>query len=124
MTKQQVWSMKTRKIFKDCPGALRVTLVLWLAGLCPLAAQQELAAQDGRMPRPSQFQQLHVGSICRVKGQERNTLQGMGLVTGLNGTGDGAFGPMTRSLMAANGTRLGGARFLALAETSVRPGSS
>ena len=28
-------------------------------------------------------------NICRVKGQEENTLQGLGLVVGLKGTGDG-----------------------------------
>ena len=27
-------------------------------------------------------------NICRVKGQEENTLRGMGLVVGLNGTGE------------------------------------
>lgn len=37
--------------------------------------------------------------ICRVKGQERINLHGFGIVTGLNGTGDGAnFMPMIRSL--------------------------
>jgi flagellar P-ring protein precursor FlgI len=30
-----------------------------------------------------------VGDVCRVKGQEENTLQGTGLVIGLRGTGDG-----------------------------------
>ncbi len=42
---------------------------------------------------------LNIGEICRVKGQERNTLQGMGLVVGLKGTGDGTFGPTARSLL-------------------------
>lgn len=37
-------------------------------------------------------------SICRVKGQEENTLQGFGIVVGLKGTGDGNFGPTVRSL--------------------------
>lgn len=38
-------------------------------------------------------------SICRVKGQEENTLQGLGIVVGLGGTGDGAnFLPTIRSL--------------------------
>jgi flagellar P-ring protein precursor FlgI len=37
--------------------------------------------------------------ICRVKGQEENTLQGLGIVVGLKGTGDGAsFLPAIRSL--------------------------
>ena len=41
-------------------------------------------------------------NICRVKGQEENTLQGMGLVVGLKGTGDGGdFMPAIRSLAIA-----------------------
>jgi flagellar P-ring protein FlgI len=39
--------------------------------------------------------------IARLKGQEENTIQGIGLVVGLNGTGDGGgFGPMAKSLAA------------------------
>lgn len=38
-------------------------------------------------------------NICRVKGQEERTLQGLGIVVGLKGTGDGAsFLPTIRSL--------------------------
>jgi len=41
-------------------------------------------------------------SICRVKGQEENTLHGLGIVVGLNGTGDGGnFLPTIRSLAIA-----------------------
>lgn len=41
-------------------------------------------------------------TICRVKGQEENTLQGLGLVVGLKGTGDGGGSlPMIRSLATA-----------------------
>jgi len=41
-------------------------------------------------------------SICRVKGQEENTLHGLGFVVGLNGTGDGGnFLPTIRSLAKA-----------------------
>lgn len=41
-------------------------------------------------------------NICRIKGQEENTLQGLGLVVGLNGTGDGGgFLPTIRSLARA-----------------------
>ena len=41
-------------------------------------------------------------TICRVKGQEENTLQGLGLVVGLKGTGDGGnFLPTIRSLATA-----------------------
>jgi len=40
-----------------------------------------------------------IKNICRVKGQEENTLQGLGLVVGLKGTGDGGgFLPAMRSL--------------------------
>lgn len=39
-----------------------------------------------------------IGDICRVKGQEANTLRGVGLVVGLNGTGDGDLAPKDRSL--------------------------
>jgi flagellar P-ring protein precursor FlgI len=43
-----------------------------------------------------------LSSICRIKGQEENTLQGLGLVVGLNGTGDGGdFLPTIRSLATA-----------------------
>lgn len=42
--------------------------------------------------------QLRIRDICRVKGQERNTLQGIGLVVGLKGTGDDKILPTTRSV--------------------------
>jgi flagellar P-ring protein precursor FlgI len=40
----------------------------------------------------------HIGDICRIKGQEENTLHGMGLVVGLRGTGDGDSKPTQRAL--------------------------
>ncbi len=43
--------------------------------------------------------QRTVGDVCRVKGMEEIQLQGMGIVVGLNGTGDGgSFRPLGRSL--------------------------
>ncbi|QDU94309.1 flagellar basal body P-ring protein FlgI [Lignipirellula cremea] len=42
--------------------------------------------------------QLRVSDFCRVKGQEENTLQGLGLVVGLRGTGDSEIAPTTRAL--------------------------
>jgi flagellar P-ring protein FlgI len=39
-----------------------------------------------------------VGDICRIKGQEENVLNGMGLVVGLKGTGDGDNKPTLRAL--------------------------
>jgi flagellar P-ring protein precursor FlgI len=41
---------------------------------------------------------LTIGDICRVKGQEEVTLQGLGLVVGLKGTGDGDSQPTSRAL--------------------------
>lgn len=43
--------------------------------------------------------QTRLKDFCRLKGQEENTLQGLGIVVGLKGTGDGAgFAPTIRSL--------------------------
>src|SRR5690606_33783146 len=42
--------------------------------------------------------QLRLRDICRLKGQEENKLQGIGLVVGLNGTGDDSIKPTTRAL--------------------------
>ncbi len=41
---------------------------------------------------------LKIGEICRLKGQETNTLQGLGLVVGLRGTGDANAAPTARAL--------------------------
>jgi flagellar P-ring protein precursor FlgI len=46
--------------------------------------------------------QIRLKNICRVKGQEENTLHGMGLIVGLRGSGDGGgFLPAMRSLAMA-----------------------
>ncbi|MEM8738211.1 MAG: flagellar basal body P-ring protein FlgI [Planctomycetota bacterium] len=43
---------------------------------------------------------LEVGSVVRIKGSETSTLVGMGLVVGLNGTGDGGdYSPAHRPLV-------------------------
>jgi len=42
--------------------------------------------------------QIHLRDICRLKGQETNTLTGLGLVVGLKGTGDGNSPPTQRAL--------------------------
>ena len=41
---------------------------------------------------------MKLGNICRVKGQETNSLQGLGLVVGLRGTGDSDAAPTARAL--------------------------
>jgi len=53
---------------------------------CSLIAIAVLAACESS--RPASGQNLRIRDICRVKGQEKNTLVGRGLVVGLNGTGD------------------------------------
>ncbi|MEO0515083.1 MAG: flagellar basal body P-ring protein FlgI [Planctomycetota bacterium] len=48
----------------------------------------------------SQIAALEIGSIVRIKGSETSTLVGMGLVVGLDGTGDGGdFAPAHRPLV-------------------------
>lgn len=67
---------------RQAAGALFVLGALLCAGTA-----------EGRTP---------LGSICRVKGQEDNTLHGLGIVVGLKGTGDGgSFLPTIRSLATA-----------------------
>jgi flagellar P-ring protein precursor FlgI len=41
---------------------------------------------------------LRIKDICRLRGQEENTLQGLGVVVGLKGTGDGDSSPTTQAL--------------------------
>ncbi len=57
---------------------MRTTILLTLAILTVLSIANVAAFAENR-----------VGDVCRVKGQEENTLQGTGLVVGLRGTGDG-----------------------------------
>lgn len=47
---------------------------------------------------PAQAGGMRLGDLCRLKGQEVNTLQGLGLVVGLRGTGDGNAAPTGRAL--------------------------
>ncbi len=63
----------------------RVVVALVLAGVCTIPS----AAAAG----------TRLSTLCRVKGQEENTLHALGLVVGLNGTGDGKdFLPTIRNL--------------------------
>jgi len=58
-----------------------------------LAVALGLAAADAAQAK------VALKSICRVKGQEENALQGLGIVVGLRGSGDGPnFYPTLRSL--------------------------
>lgn len=75
--------LKTRQA-KYSAGPLALRLVMPLVLIC--AATQ--APGEG----------LKLGDICRLKGQEINTLQGLGLVVGLRGTGDPDAKPTARAL--------------------------
>jgi flagellar P-ring protein precursor FlgI len=55
---------------------------LWLVPLGSASAQVDLRLRD----------------ICRLQGQEENTLQGLGMVVGLRGTGDNKFQSTSRAL--------------------------
>ena len=55
------------------------------------------------------YANLRVRDVCRVKGQEENTIHGLGLVVGLKGTGDTNAATTMRSLarmMELMGTRV------------------
>ena len=67
---------------------------------CDWPAGRRALRQLG-LRRPASARML-LKNICRVKGQEENTLHGLGLVIGLKGTGDGGdFLPTIRSLATA-----------------------
>jgi flagellar P-ring protein precursor FlgI len=42
-----------------------------------------------------------IRNICQLKGSEQNKISGIGVVVGLNGTGDGEFGPAHKAVLAA-----------------------
>lgn len=65
-----------------------------------LAAICCLIASTGSMMTPSVATAgtLNLGELVRFKGQETNTLQGLGLVVGLQGTGDSDVLPTARAL--------------------------
>ena len=68
------------------PASVRPLACMWLAIVAALAVGRVDAAG------------IRLGDICRVKGQEINTLHGLGLVIGLKGTGDGDVAPTSRAL--------------------------
>lgn len=71
------------------------------------AGGQFAGGQGGLVaPPPLPPPAITVRDICRVKGQERNSLEGIGLVVGLNGTGD--TDPGTIAMLARLTQALGG----------------
>lgn len=74
--------MTLQHVFRSvCVTALAAWLALGLGS--PAAARTQLK------------------NICRIKGQEENTLRGLGLVVGLNGTGESGDGPTMRAVAQA-----------------------
>jgi len=72
------------------PSALRLVSIVLAAASIAMAWAGMPATAEARTT---------LKSICRVKGQEENTLQGLGIVVGLKGTGDGGnFAPTMQSL--------------------------
>lgn len=53
------------------------------------------------MPIAPAAARTQLKNICRVKGQEEITLRGLGLVVGLNGTGEAGDGPTMRAIAQA-----------------------
>ena len=62
---------------------------------CFLLITVGIAIQSGQAYADGELQ---LRDICRVKGLEENTLQGLGLVVGLKGTGDAKMKPTARAL--------------------------
>ncbi len=68
-------------------------LLAWFTGICSFWIV--IAAISTDVTAQSEFT---LRDICRLKGQEENTLQGLGLVVGLKGTGDSGMKPGIRAL--------------------------
>jgi len=70
---------------------------------------------------PALAARLTLKSICRIKGQEENTIQGLGVIVGLKGTGDNAsYLPTIRSvgkIMSIMGNPQGSAGITELKDT-------
>lgn len=78
-------------------AATRVVTAWVILTLTTLSTFSQETSEDtapeplNRYQHGNQFEGLTINEICSVKGQEGNTLTGVGIVVGLNGTGDGRF---------------------------------
>ncbi len=66
-----------------------------------------LVAAGSAAPAAAASSGVLLKTICRVKGQEENTLQGLGIVVGLKGTGDGGSSLPTLRFLAQAMQNLG-----------------
>ena len=86
-----------------------------------LAAWFVLAAALAAFVPSAQAARLTLKSICRIKGQEENTIQGLGVIVGLKGTGDSSsYLPTIRSvakIMSIMGNSPAGNAMLELKDT-------
>lgn len=73
-------------------ATLRLTQKYWWIGLIAFFTGWSVDLASSRAGG------MLLGDICRLQGQEINTLQGLGLVVGLQGTGDPEAGPTARAL--------------------------
>ena len=75
----------------------------WICGALAVLCCVQVVAPDAAQAQTG----IRIGNLCRVKGQEQNRLQGLGLVIGLNGTGDGGDFRPGIDLLAAALARMG-----------------
>ncbi len=76
----------------------RCALGLILFGGYVIGTGLSVDAQNERYATDEGQRALRIKDICRIKGQEENVLQGLGIVVGLKGTGDGDVKPTVRAL--------------------------
>jgi flagellar P-ring protein precursor FlgI len=81
---QEILKLRPTKLLKTARFALLLSLTL--------------AVHVGSLATSSLAAGMKLGDMCRLKGQETNTLQGLGLVVGLRGTGDTDAAPTARAL--------------------------
>ncbi|HBE67576.1 MAG TPA: flagellar biosynthesis protein FlgI [Planctomycetaceae bacterium] len=105
-------SIRRRSLNCTCAvlGLVLIALPVSAQQIAPspqITGGQFAAGQSGLVAPPSlPPPAITVRDICRVKGQERNSLEGIGLVVGLNGTGD--TDPATVAMLARLTQSLGG----------------
>lgn len=85
---QMLYRASRRFIARFPRSSQSISPAIWAINLFFILCSQGLFAQS----------EFALRDICRLKGQEENVLQGLGLVVGLKGSGDGALKPMTRAL--------------------------
>ncbi len=80
--------MRSKRVSAITLPSLTMTVAMLVVHACLLAAAPLSVHANG----------LTLADVCRLKGQEVNTLQGLGLVVGLRGTGDSGSTPTSRAL--------------------------